>query len=31
MSIAWEASIDAAFAKAREHSRLVMAEFHSPH
>jgi hypothetical protein len=31
MTIAWEPTLDAALAKARELSRLVMAEFHSPH
>jgi hypothetical protein len=31
MPIAWESSIDAALAKARDTGRLVMAEFHSPH
>jgi hypothetical protein len=31
MPIAWEPTLDAALAKARESNRLVMAEFHSPH
>jgi hypothetical protein len=31
MTIAWESTFDGALAKARERSRLVMAEFHSPH